>query len=106
MKKIIMAVMAVTLLTPSFCLAEIPRDKAAHIGASTAVGIVLAQNKPFCKWKPWQRILFNAAVIGGAKEWYDHNHPSHHTAEWGDVAADTVGAAGAEGCIWLIHKTW
>lgn len=81
-------------------------DKAAHIGASAAVGIILAQNKPFCKWKPWQRVLFNVVVIGGGKEWYDSRHPERHTADWGDIGADAIGAASAEGIVWLYRNTW
>jgi uncharacterized protein YfiM (DUF2279 family) len=107
MKKLI-AVMAIALMLGQspFCCAGISHDKAMHIGASTAAGIVLAQNKPFSKWKPWQRALFNVVVIGGAKEWYDSRHPGRHSAEWGDIAADAIGAVGAEGCVWLIHKSF
>ena len=107
MKKLVCSFLAVLLMIPSLCLAnDIPKDKAQHIGASTAVGLVLAEVKPFKKWKPWQRVLFNVIVIGGAKEWYDSRHPSSHSAEWGDIGADFVGAASAEGTLWLIHKTW
>jgi uncharacterized protein YfiM (DUF2279 family) len=81
-------------------------DKAAHITASAAAGIVLAQNKPFNKWKPWQRVLFNIAVIGGGKEWYDSRHPDRHSADWGDIAADAAGAFGAEGMMWIVHKSF
>ena len=81
-------------------------DKVAHVGASAAVGVFMAKNKPFCKWKPWQRVLANVAVVGGGKELYDHKHPSKHSAEWGDIAADAVGAVSAEGVVWLVHKTW
>lgn len=81
-------------------------DKYAHITASAAAGIVLAQNKPFNKWKPWQRVLFNVIVIGGGKEWYDSRHPDCHSADWGDIAADAVGAVSAEGVVWLYRKTW
>lgn len=105
-KKIMMAVMAVLIAVPSFCYAEIGNDKVAHIGASTAVGLVLAKNKPFCKWKPWQRALFNVAVIGVAKEWYDSRHPDRHSADWGDVGADAIGAVSAEGFVWLYHKSF
>lgn len=94
------------LLTTPVSANGIGNDKAMHITASTAAGIVLAQNKPFCKWKPWQRALFTTAVIGGGKEWYDARHPENHTAEWGDIAADAVGAFGAEGTLWLVHKTF
>lgn len=112
LKKIRMALSAILvtyilLIAPTFCFAGgIPQDKQAHIGASAAVGLVLAQNKPFCKWKPWQRALFNVAVIGGAKELYDHRHPNSHTAEWGDIGADAIGAFGAEGMVWLVHKSF
>ena len=45
-------------------------------------------------------------LVGGGKEWYDARHPENHTAEWGDVAADAVGAFGAEGTIWIVHKSF
>lgn len=108
MKKLIAAMVAGLMLALPSCQAQsmIPQDKAQHIGACFAAELVLSEVKPFKKWKPWQRILFTTAVIGGAKEWYDSRHPSSHSAEWGDIAADAVGAASAEGCIWLIHKTW
>lgn len=108
MKKLIAAITAgLVLALPLSAEASMNNhDKAAHIGASAAAGIVLAQNKPFCKWKPWQRVLFNVVVIGGGKEWYDSRHPSKHSAEWGDIAADAVGAVSAEGVIWFVHKTW
>jgi uncharacterized protein YfiM (DUF2279 family) len=107
MKKLIAAMVAGLMLAlPSASAQSIPSDKAQHIGASAAIGLVLAETKPFKKWKPWQRVLFNVCVIGGAKEWYDSRHPSSHSAEWGDIAADVVGAASAEGVVWLVHKTW
>ncbi len=108
MKRLIAGIVAgLVLALPLTASASINNhDKAAHIGASTAVGIVLAQNKPFNKWKPWQRVLFNVVVIGGGKEWFDSRHPNRHTAEWGDIAADAVGAVSAEGVVWLVHKTW
>lgn len=105
MRRLVAALVAALILVPLPCQAhEIVKDKAQHIGASAAVGLVLAEVKPFKKWKPWQRVLFNVGVIGGAKEWYDHRHPGSHSAEWGDIAADAVGAASAEGVAWLIHK--
>lgn len=93
------------MLTPSLCYAQSISDKALHIGASAVTETVLAHNKPFCKWKPWQRSLFNVAVIGGGKEWYDSKHDGH-SAEWGDIAADAMGAVSAEGVVWLYHKEW
>jgi uncharacterized protein YfiM (DUF2279 family) len=98
--------LALLLLTSPASANGLGNDKAMHITASTAAGIVLAQNKPFCKWKPWQRVLFNVVVIGGGKEWYDSRHPSKHTADWGDIAADAVGAFGAEGVMWIVHKSF
>ena len=98
--------LALLLLTSPASANGLGNDKAAHITASTAVGLVLAQNKPFRKWKPWQRVLFNIAVIGGGKEWYDSRHPDRHSADWGDIAADAVGAFGAEGTIWIVHKSF
>jgi uncharacterized protein YfiM (DUF2279 family) len=97
--------LALLLLTAPCSAEGLGNDKAAHITASTAAGIVLAQNKPFCKWKPWQRVLFNVVVIGGGKEWYDSKHDGH-AAEWGDIAADAIGAVSAEGVVWVVHKTW
>jgi hypothetical protein len=109
MKKLIAVITAGLVLSlPLSAYAGITNnhDKAAHVGASAAVGVFMAKNKPFNKWKPWQRVLFNVVVVGGAKELYDHKHPSNHSAEWGDIAADAVGAVSAEGVVWLVHKTW
>lgn len=109
MKRLIAGITAgLVLALPLSASASITNnhDKAAHVGASAAVGVFMAKNKPFCKWKPWQRVLANVTVVGGGKELYDHKHPSKHSAEWGDIAADAVGAIGAEGTVWLIHKTW
>lgn len=100
-KKLITAALMTTMLIPTVCFAEIQKDKVIHVGASTAVGLFLAQNKPFNKWKPWQRVLFNVAVVGGGKELYDSRHFGH-SADWGDIAADSVGAVGAEG----LHYTF
>lgn len=108
MKRIVSAIVAGLMLAlPLSCNAGgIPQDKAQHIGACYAAELTLSQMKPFRKWKPWQRFLFTVGVIGGAKEWYDARHPDHHSAEWGDIGADAVGAFAAEGTIWLIHKEW
>lgn len=112
LKKIHFAVAAVMLMiglftTTAFCSAGgIDEDKQMHIAASTATGLILAKNKPFCLWKPWERALFNVVVIGGAKELYDSRHPDRHSADWGDIGADAIGAFGAEGMIWIVHKTW
>ena len=104
MSKIIAVVEAVLMLTPSLCYAGI--DKPLHTSASAVAETVLVHNKPFCKWKPWQRSLFNVVIIGGGKEWYDSRHPNNHSAEWGDIVADAVGAVSAEGVVWLYHKEW
>ena len=112
MKKIRMALGAIVMtyifmIAPTFCFAGgIPQDKQMHIGASAAVEVFMAHNKPFNSWAPWQRSLFNVVVIGGAKELYDSRHPDRHSADWGDIGADAIGAFGAEGMIWLVHKTW
>jgi uncharacterized protein YfiM (DUF2279 family) len=103
MNKLIAVMGAVLMLPPSLCYASM--DKPLHISASAVTETVLAHNKPFCKWKPWQRSLFNVAVIGGGKEWYDSKHGGH-SAEWGDIAADAIGAVSAEGVVWIVHKTW
>jgi hypothetical protein len=112
MKKIRMALSAIVMtyifmIAPAFCFAGgIPQDKQMHIAASAAVETFMAHNKPFNSWAPWQRSLFNVVVIGGAKELYDSRHPDRHSADWGDIGADAIGAFGAEGMIWLVHKTW
>ena len=82
----------------------IGKDKYAHASVSGVIEYGMNVNKPFCNWTPLERALFNVTVIGGGKEWYDHNHPNAHSADWNDIAADAVGAFGTEGCIWLIHK--
>ena len=105
MNKAIAVIWAVLMLTPPLCYAS-SIDKTLHISASAVTETVLAHNKPFCTWKPWQRSLFNVLVIGGGKEWYDSRHPNNHSAEWGDIAADAVGAVSAEGVVWVVHKTW
>ena len=105
MNKAIAVIEAVLMLTPPLCYAS-SIDKTLHISASAVTETVLAHNKPFCTWKPWQRSLFNVLVIGGGKEWYDSRHPNNHSAEWGDIAADAVGAVSAEGVVWVVHKTW
>ena len=98
--------LALFLLTTPCSANRLDNDKAMHITASAAAGTVLAQNKPFNKWKSWQRVLFNVVVIGGGKELYDSRHPDRHSADWGDIAADAVGAFGAEGTIWIVHKSF
>lgn len=92
------------LTTPAH--AQIQRDKYTHAGVCYAIEYTLKDAKPFSKWKPWQRALFVTGVIGGGKEWYDSRHPDRHSADWGDIAADAVGAFGAEGTIWLVHKSF
>lgn len=96
----------VLLLLTTPASAKIQRDKYIHAGVCYAIEYTLKDVKPFSKWKPWQRALFTTAVIGGGKEWYDHNHPSKHSADWGDIAADAVGAFGAEGVMWIVHKSF
>ena len=103
---IITAALLILLPMPVSAQKTITHDKYDHVSACYGIEMTLAQAKPFNKWKPWQRALFTTAVIGGGKEWYDARHPDKHTAEWGDVAADAVGAFGAEGTLWIVHKTW
>jgi hypothetical protein len=76
------------------------------MGVCYAVEYTLKDAKPFNRWKPWQRALFTTCVIGGAKEWYDARHPDKHSADWRDIAADAVGAFGAEGMMWIVHKSF
>ena len=114
MKKLFIALCAATtvaigLLAGTALTANaqgVTHDKYDHASACYGIEMTLSQAKPFNKWKPWQRALFTTAVIGGGKEWYDHNHPDSHTASWSDIAAGAVGAFGAEGTLWLVHKTW
>jgi hypothetical protein len=108
MKKLIAGIVAglVLALPLSASATGIDKDKAQHIGACYAAELTLREVKPFNRWKPWQRALFVTGIIGGGKEWYDARHPSKHTADWGDIAADAVGAVGAEGTVWVLHKTW
>lgn len=94
------------LLLTSPAHAQIQRDKYTHAGVCYALEYTLKDAKPFSKWKPWQRALFVTGVIGGGKEWYDARHPRSHSADWGDIAADAVGAVSAEGTIWLVHKSF
>ena len=49
---------------------------------------------------------FYRLIITAAKELYDSRHPDRHSADWGDIGADAIGAFGAEGMIWLVHTTW
>lgn len=108
MKRLIAGIVAGLMLALplSASASATEKDKAQHIGACYAAELTLREMKPFRNWKPWQRVLFTTVVIGGGKEWYDSRHPEHHSAEWGDIAADAVGAVSAEGVVWVVHKTW
>ena len=103
MKKVILIIFMVIVTMPSLCMA-VGNDKFDH--ASACFGAEAVVKEAFPKWTPFERWLFVTGVIGGGKEWYDSKHPDNHSAEWGDIAADAVGAAGYESTIWLIHKTW
>ena len=46
--------LALLLLTTPVQANGLGNDKAVHITASAVAGIVLVQNKPFNRWKPWQ----------------------------------------------------
>ena len=108
MRRLAIITAALLMLMPMPVSAQktITHDKYDHVSACYGIEMTLAQAKPFSKWKPWQRSLFNVVIIGGGKEWYDSRHPDSHTASWSDIAADAVGAFGAEGTIWIVHKTW
>lgn len=106
-KKILTALFcAMAVMLPASAAPAISHDKYDHAITCYAVESTLAQSKPFNRWKPWQRALFTTAVIGGSKEWYDSRHQDKHTASWGDIAADAIGAFGSEGTLWIIHKRW
>ena len=94
------------LLSMPVSAKTITHDKYDHVSACYGIEMTLSQAKPFSKWKPWQRALFTTAVIGGGKEWYDHSHQDSHTASWSDIAADAVGAFGAEGTLWIVNKNF
>ena len=106
MRRLAIITAALLMLTPMVSAKTITHDKYDHVSACYGIEMTLSQVKPFNRWKSWQRAMFTTAIIGGGKEWYDHSHPNSHTASWGDIAADAVGAFGAEGTIWIVHKTW
>ena len=81
----------------------VARDKLDHFYAGVAIDGIGAALCP--KSTPFKRFLA-VAVVAGCKEWYDHNHPDSHTASRDDIAADAVGAFGAEGMIWIVHKSF
>lgn len=65
----------------------VPHDKVGHTKVEfligTAVGSVVQD-------KAW---AFSISMVPGVgKELYDLRHPKSHKAEWGDLAADAVGA--------------
>ena len=92
------------MLGQSLCFAAgIDQDKAQHFGAGVTIDAVEAVAFP--KWTPLERLL-GVAAIAGAQEWYDHNHSRSHSAESKDFAATVLGGMTAEGCVWLICKTW
>ena len=100
-KKIMMAVMAVLILAPSFCYANIPEDKAKHI--SVAAGLDLSMEALGVK-KTTRNCILGALFVG--KEIYDHNkHPATHD-HFGDLAADVGGVMLSRGMIWIIHRTF
>ena len=100
-KKIMMAVMAVLILAPSFCYANIPEDKAKHI--SVAAGLDLSMEALGVKETTRNCIL---GVLFVGKEIYDHNkHPATHD-HFGDLAADVGGVMLSRGMIWIIHRTF
>lgn len=99
--KFIAAVMAVLMLVPSFCYANIPEDKAKHIGV--AAGLDLGMEALGVKETTRNCILGGLFV---AKEIYDHNksHPTHD--HLGDLAADVGGVVLSRGVIWIVHRTF
>ena len=94
---------AMLILASSPCCAQsIQPDKVYHAGASAGVEWFMIHNKPFCKWKKWQRVICNVAVVGGSKELWDKRH-SGHACEMEDLAADAAGAMAMEGFIEIVH---
>ena len=68
------------------------------------IEVAMAEMQPFKKWKPWQRALLNVAVIGAGKELYDRTHGGKF--DWGDMAADGVGAFLGEAGVRFIGNRW
>ncbi|WP_303842371.1 hypothetical protein [Selenomonas ruminantium] len=100
-KKIMMAIMTVLMLAPSFCYANIPDDKAKHIGV--AAGLDLGMEALGVK-ETTRNCILGALFVG--KEIYDHNkHPATHD-HFGDLAADVGGVMLSRGTIWIIHRTF
>ena len=100
-KKLIAALMAVSMMIPSFCYAGIPEDKQKHIGVAAGLDLAMAE----CGVKKETRW----SILGGlfvAKEIYDHNkgHATHD--HLGDLAADVGGVVIGEGVIWIVHGTF
>ena len=100
-KKLIVALMAVSMMIPSFCYAEIAPDKEKHIGVAAGLDLAMAE----CGVKKETRW----SILGGlfvAKEIYDHNkgHATHD--HLGDLAADVGGVVIGEGVIWIVHGTF
>lgn len=80
--------------------AEVAKDKKMHVALSTFLGAAASAQIEGKTEHPVAWSIFAAMVPGIAKEVYDKAHPQAHKAEWGDLAADLVGAtAGA----WIGH---
>ena len=82
MKKLIAVIAAVLMLTPSYCFASRPVDKAAHFGVSYVICDQLQRNAGFNRF--WASVT--TLAIGAAKEGLIDDH-------WdsGDFAADCAG---------------
>ena len=82
----------------------IKKDKFLHFGCSAFIEVALAEIPPFKKWTPLERMLFNLAVFGAGKELYDQSHGGKF--DWGDMAADAVGAGFGEVGVRYIGNRW
>jgi len=73
---------------------KIATDKLLHGLACFFISVIVFAVLFAFGWRGWATavaFLLTAAVAAG-KELYDKFHPDSHSAEWGDVIADGVGA--------------
>lgn len=105
-KRMIAALALSSLITlgSSAEAAGIQGDKFLHFGCSAIIEAALSEIPPFKKWTPLERALFNVAVFGVGKELYDRSHGGKF--DWGDMAADALGAGAAEIGLRYVGNRW
>ena len=69
--------------------ADAPNDKMAHAAAGFVIysACIIFDAATDNEFLDPLTCLIPVAVAAGGKEWYDHQHPENHSAEWSDVAA-------------------